>query len=205
MPTRLTCIPLVNQHCSIFTERLTNKWLCIGCSETVFPFNSERDEQLFLGKLSEMWPPLRHLPGSIATLLEIEKSFNPIEFNESENSPLFDVDPCLQVLNDAFISNSILSSSYHIANTFKSKLQTMNVTREACSIFHLNMQRVTIAKFKQLEAYFKVLDHDFSVIGLSETWFSKSKHAEFGLPGYQEPEHNYREGRDGGGVSLFLK
>ena len=56
-----------------------------------------------------MWPPLRHLPGSIATLLEIEKSFNPIEYNESENSPLFDVDPCLQVLNDAFISNSILS------------------------------------------------------------------------------------------------
>ena len=204
-PTHLTCIPLVNRYTSIYTERINNKWLCIACAQSIFPFNTERDEQLFLGNLSEMWPPLRHLPGSIATLLEIEKSFNPIEYNESENSPLFDVDPCLQVLNDAFISNSILSSSYHIANTFKSKLQTMNVTREACSVFHLNMQRATADKFRQLNAYFKVLDHDFSVIGLSETWFNQGNCDTFGFKGYQSPVHNYRDNRDGGGVTLFLK
>ena len=133
------------------------------------------------------------------------KSFNPLEFNESENSPLFDVDPCLQVLNDAYISNSLLSSSYHIAHTFKSKLQNMNVTREACSLFHLNMQRANASKFRQLEAYFKVLDHDFSVIGLSETWFCKATCDNYGLQGYLPPEHNYREGRMGGGVSLYIK
>ena len=178
--------------------------MCIGCSENIFPFNSERDEQLFLSSLSELWSPLKDLPASIADLLELEYSFNPLELNESENSPLYDIDPDLQVLNDMYISNNLLSSSYHIENTFKSKLQNMSVTREACSLFHLNMRSASHVKGKRLEAYFKALDHDFTVVGLSETWFDKASSSAFDLMGYQS-EHTHRTERDGGGVSLFIK
>ena len=136
----------------------TNKWLCIGCAETILPFNNEDDEQLFLGNLSELWPPLRHLPQSIAALLELEMLYNPLDLNESENSPLYEIDPDLQILNEMYISNNLLNSDYHISNTFQSRLQSMKVTREACSFFHLNMQNATsssMAKERQLNAYFK--------------------------------------------------
>ena len=80
----------------------------------------------------------------------------------------------------------------------------MSVTREACSLFHLNMHSASHSKGKQLEAYLKVLDHDFTVIGLSETWFDTARCGAFDLMGYQS-EHTHRTTRTGGGVSLFIR
>ena len=97
-PTHLSCIRYATKFDSIFTNKDTNKWLCIGCAETILPFNNEDDEQLFLGNLSELWPPLRHLPQSIAALLEREIIHNPLDLNESENSPLYEIDPDLKSL-----------------------------------------------------------------------------------------------------------
>ena len=133
--------------------------------------------------------------------------YNPLDLNESENSPLYEVDPDLQVLNEMYNSNNLLKSDYHISNTFKSQLQRMKVTREACSFFHLNMQNATsnsMTKERQLYAYLKLLDHEFTAVGLSETWFTKENCKLFQVMGYQD-EHTVRSNRAGGGVSIYIK
>ena len=48
------------------------------------------------------------------------------------------------------------------------------------------------------------LDHDFSFIGLTETWLDENKQDLYDLPGYN-CIHRYREGRRGGGVSLYMR
>ena len=56
----------------------------------------------------------------------------------------------------------------------------------------------------KLEQYLKNLDHDFSIIGLTETWFKDSNVLTYNLSGYKH-EHKFRKVKSGGGVSLFFK
>ena len=162
----------------MYTERDTRKWICISCSSRLFPFNDTRDEGEFLSRLSESWD-LTHskLPSSIARLMEESYNFNPLDLDESMNSPFFDINPDLNHLNSMYVSDNLLSCHYFIANTFKSKLQNTNVTRESLSMIHLNMRSASRDKMPQLEAYLSTLDHDFTIIGMSETWFSDAYQA----------------------------
>ena len=138
--------------------------------------------------------------------MEESYNFNPLDLDESMNSPFFDINPDLNHLNEMYVSNNLLSCHYFIANTFKSKLQTENVTREAFSMIHLNMRSASRDKMPQLEAYLSTLDHDFSMIGMSETWFSDGYQAS--IPNYisNDPNlHTFRKDRTGGGASLYIR
>ena len=138
--------------------------------------------------------------------MEESYNFNPLDLDESMNSPFFDINPDLNHLNDMHVSNNLLSCHYYIANTFKSKLQNKNVTREALSMIHLNMQSASQDKMPRLEAYLSTLDHDFSIIGMSETWFSDSYRAS--MLNYISDDdnlHTYRTDGKGGGASLYLR
>ena len=134
-----------------------------------------------------------------------EGSFNPLDLNTNSQNPLLDIDPDVQILNDMYVCNNLLKSNYHLSNTFKSMLQNQEVTRETFSIFHLNIRSArSPQKLKLLEAYLNVLDHDFTIIGLTETWFDKGMTSSVTLNGYVS-EHTCRENKTGGGASIFLK
>ena len=129
-----------------------------------------------------------------------------MHLDDSMNSPFFDINPDLNHLNAMYVSNNLLSCHYFIANTFKSKLQNLNVTREALSMIHLNMRSASIDKIVQLEAYLSTLNHDFSMIGMTETWFNNSYKAKISNFISDDPNlHTYRKDRGGGGASLFLR
>ena len=193
----------MNRFDSIFEKKDTNKWFCIRCAECFFPFNNTDDEAEFLSNISESWFTSDTIPISIARLLE-EGSFNPLDLNNAPQTPLFDIDPDVQILNDMYVSNNLLKSNYHLSNTFKSMLQNQKVTRETFSIFHANIRSASPQKINQLVAYLNILDHEFTVIGLTETWFDTGKAATCTLNGYHS-EHSHRVGKTGGGASLFLK
>ena len=206
--THLNCIPLVNRFDLFFADRESNRWLCIGCAESIFPFNHSRDEEDFLRDISECWESsvkqwTAQIPISLARLLE-ERPFNPLELNDNPSSPMYNIDPDIQVLNDLYVSNSMLRSNYHIANTFKSMLQNHDVVRETFSLFHLNIRSAN-QNLKYAAAYLECLDHEFTCIGFTESWFNDSNYALHNLTGYQPAEHSYRKNRGGGGACIFIR
>ena len=204
LPTHLNCIPLVSKFDSIFVNRDTVPWLCVRCSETTFPFNHTRDDGEFFSNLSESWGALRGIPYCISNLMEQSRFL--LDMNESVHSPLFDIDPDLHALNGQYMTNALTSSSYYLSHTFKSKLQNNNVVRESFSVIHLNIRSAN-ANLKYFKPYLDVLDHDWTCIGLTETWFKDDTFSQFSIPGYHSDPalHTYRRDRDGGGASLFIR
>ena len=70
------------------------------------------------------------------------------------------------------------------------------------SILHLNIRSIA-NKLDDFNAYLDSLAHEFSVIGLSETWLNCSNLNDFPLPNY----HNIgmvRTNKQGGGVGLYI-
>ena len=51
--------------------------------------------------------------------------------------------------------------------------------------------------------YLASLNHNFDIIGLSETWLSEKCHSIDGFSAYDHL-HKYRDGKRGGGVSLLI-
>ena len=70
------------------------------------------------------------------------------------------------------------------------------------SILHLNIRSI-INRFDDFKAYLNSLAHEFSVIGLSETWLNTYNQNNFPLPNYNSTEM-VRKNKQGGGVCLYI-
>lgn len=79
---------------------------------------------------------------------------------------------------------------------------TKDSTDTVFSILHLNIQSI-VNKFDDFKAYLNSLEHEFSVIGLSETWLNSSNEMNFPLPNYSNTGM-VRKNKQGGGVSLYI-
>ena len=55
-----------------------------------------------------------------------------------------------------------------------------------------------------MEHFPSMLHHEFSVIGISESWLKDHNVDRYGIQGYQAV-HRYRPTRSGGGVSIFVQ
>lgn len=112
------------------------------------------------------------------------------EINFLANTMNFNVDDSLQYP----------SSEYLTVNQFKS----LDNANENLSIMHLNIRSLNhnFDNLKQLID--NPLQSTFSVIGLTETWLTKSSSAHYALPGYKLIE-NSRNNRTGGGVAFYIK
>lgn len=127
--------------------------------------------------------------------------FNPFSLSSRGRSYLTlnsDLDPDHNYYNT--IINNINACDYHDEDTFKQV--TRDSTNIDFSMLHLNIRSI-MNKFDDFQAYLDSLEHDFSVIGLSETWLNCRNINEFPLVNY----HNtgmVRTNKQGGGVSLYI-
>lgn len=60
-----------------------------------------------------------------------------------------------------------------------------------------------INKLDDLQQYLEGLVHEFSVIGISETWLNNDNESQIQLPGYSFVNSN-RNTKTGGGVGMFI-
>ena len=194
----LKCLPGISQTDSIYVDRNYNKWFCLSCSGSMFPFNHLIDEWEYLSAILEQ--SITYRPLALSNLV-----FNPFDFNDIDASnvgSLQDSDPDLQYFNDATTIENVCHCDYYLEDTFKSKLKDMNLVHECFSLFHLNIRSIP-KNLDNLEHYLKILKFKFSVIGITETWLNASNADLFCMSGY---DHYclYRTGKRGGGVSLFI-
>ena len=129
--------------------------------------------------------------------------FNPFEINENyEVSPLFDIDPDFQFYNDMSIQTNIGNCDYYTDDTFNKKFVNSVEVNNYFSVLHINI-RSAPKNLHSLEVLLSNLSIKFSVIGLSETWFTELNLHHYGINSYN-CEHKIRQERRGGGVSLFI-
>ena len=197
----VTCLPYVTKDDCLYTERETNQWLCIVCSKSEFPFNHYDDEIDFLNVLSELWfTHSRNLSFESLT----EKIFNPFELNDHHAPvPVDDIDPDIQYFNDISLGNVFHNSNYFIEDSFVEKCESLLIDSSMFSLLHMNIRSIP-RHLHELEAYISNLHHEFSIIAISETWFSDATIDTYQMEGYAH-EYQYRKDRCGGGVSLFVK
>ena len=131
-----------------------------------------------------------------------ELVFHPFELNDDNNSPWFDIDPDLNFYNQ--IDHAVSNCNYYMEDMFnesmkeKKSTDTVSLTFSLC---HLNI-RSNQANMAPFHNYLGNLNHEFSIIGMSETWLQDHNCDLFHLPSYNLVE---RVNKKGDGVAIFLK
>ena len=194
------CLYGVTVNDSIYTNRNENSWLCPSCIQGILPFNHHNDDEIFIESISTLWDTEKLLP--IDIVRAGNDLFIPFDLNENENLPLHDVDPDIQYYNDQ-CNLTLQSCDYHLENMFNNKLSNLGINSNCWSLFHHNIRSIP-NNLSKLENYLSLLEHKFSIIGLSESWLKEHNVDTFSLDGYNS-EHNIRKLRNGGGVSLFIR
>ena len=196
----IRCLPFIDKNDSIYKNRRTDVWFCTKCTNDIFPFNHYDDNEEFLIALSDSWQGSGTVP--FDKLSVDEKIFVPFEINENCDSPLDDIDPDLQY----YVNNcnpTLNSSDYYLEESFNKKLSQLNIKQGCVSMIHLNI-RSAVKNMDKFEAFIANLNHEFSIVALSETWLKPHNENLYSFPNYQS-EHNIRKNRGGGGVSILIK
>ena len=133
------------------------------------------------------------------------KLFNPSELNERKTPvPTDDIDPDIQYFNDASKGNVFQNSDYFLEDTFIQKYNSLSVYPTALfSLLHMNIRSIP-RHMNELEAYLSNLCHNFSIVAITETWFTDLTVDTYSLQGYTHG-YEYRKNKSGGGISLFIR
>ena len=90
--------------------------------------------------------------------------------------------------------------NYYLSDTFKDKFTGMNTN---LSLIHINSRSLS-KDFQSITDYLLSLNHTFSIIGFSETWFSDTNTPQLTqMAGYTIVQSN-RKSKKGGGVSQYV-
>ena len=171
-----------------------SEWFCEMCLSHLLPFN-------FIEDNNDFYAAVQKLSNSTADSLRYvsEKVFQPFESDFNEYEELNDIDPDFNFYN-AMSQNRCCN--YYLESSFNNMI---NKTKEKniFSLCHLNIRSMK-KNIAQFESFLDLLDHDFTVVGLTETWLNDCDCHLYKLDGYSIVE-NHRECRVGGGVALLIR
>ena len=192
----IKCIPLTRDEYKHINDR-NCAWLCRECSDDTIPFYHIDDEEEFIESLYAFYSDLPIDLSVISNMI-----FNPLSTNENFNSPLLDNDPDVNFYNDIqrlFVDNSPYLYEDHF-NTCLSKL----ADHPNFGLFHINIRSLAAHK-NELQLLLQMLNYQFSIIGLTETWLTDTTSSLFNIDGYVGEFNNRYSGDRGGGVGIFVK
>ena len=194
----LNCLPQVTKSDSLYTNRKSNVWYCIRCVEDIFPFNNIDDDVEFLNAIRNPTNPYFFDCDELNSRID-----NVFELGCTDDaSPLSDNDPD-NFLDDFNGSHLSKNCSYYNENTFKQKCTRGDDLTQYMSLMHVNIRSVQ-KNFSNFENYLAILNYNFDVVGLSETWLNENTLVHFKPDGYRA-ESICRSQKSGGGVSILVK
>ena len=196
----LNCLPLVTKSDSIYKDRIGNIWFCTICSMGLYPFNHFFDDEDFMLAIADSWISQDKVPLTDFSVRDM--LFTPFDLNESQNSPLHDIDPDLQYYTNQ-IGNQLTSCDYHLEAGFNKHVSNLKINDECLSMVHVNA-RSAVKNLNSFDCYFSNLNHNFSIIAIPESWLKDHNKDLYDISGYRS-EHNVRPKKSGGGVSLFVR
>ena len=185
----IKCITLNKKEQQEYTH-MANEWTCPHCYRDIFPFNNIEDDEEFVRNACPTIPLMN------------DKIFTPFELNENNNNlTIHDVDPDINYYHDINYLLTYKCHYYH-EDSFSNEVIKQSVPN-MFSICHVNI-RSAKKNLRDFTNYLSLLNHNFSVIALSETWLQEDECELYDIDGYQM-ESVCRTNKTGGGVSLCIK
>ena len=176
-------------------EQNQSTWYCSHCLMDSFPFNNLEDDIDFMAAINES-PSC----GSLRYLSD--KIFLPFELNDSDHQYGNDcLDPDLHYFSS--YNQYISGYNYFVESSFNSETSKSLNKKHNFSLCHLNIRSIR-KNVGSLEFTLENLQHEFSLIGITETWLKDDDCDLFAIQGYNVVE-KHRQNRFGGGVALFIK
>ena len=188
----ISCISCKN------SDLYTDQWFCVICIGNIFPF-SEVDDSEFIHIAKDIYN-VNAIPISELN----DKIFNPFEYNDTFiDRPLVDVDPDINYFNNVAAVSNVTSCNYYTEDMFNQKCQGLSKITKCFSLIHLNI-RSAVKNLDSFDNYLNNINHSFSFIGLTETWFTVDSAPTYNLDNYNI-ENLYRYHSKGGGVSILVR
>lgn len=140
--------------------------------------------------------PIVSLHGDIACII-CKNTRNHFQACDDINSPLSSIDPDINSVQSFQATNC----KYYDYNFFQDI--TNDLWDQKLTLYHVNARSLN-SNFNNLLLSLRSVRHNFSVIGITETWLGNPNtlHTLYNIPGYNM-EHASRQGR-GGGVALYI-
>ena len=189
----MKCISLETDYISQLKENHEN-WLCGSCITDIFPFNKLENEDDFRQ--------------AILMKLENELIISNLIYNPHESNS-FDFSYCDEFDPDAnfFCQQNIFSGytcPYYTEDGLNGKMSSfMSQDEQHFSICHMSIRSIR-ANLQNFESYLQLLNIEFSVIGITETWFDDTSCLLYSMQNYNCIE-NHRKNQSGGGVAILLR
>lgn len=178
----LKCITLQSEFQDNIRQKLSI-WSCDECNSNIFPFNWMADDDKFLSAVTDS--------DIMNTTSDIFHPFDLME--ENDNLPLYSIDPDTNFYNGAD-HRLVKSCQYYNVDSFNSDFKSICQTEDnnPYSLCHINIRSIKM-NLGSFEAYLNMLDHQFNIIGITETWLNDSTCGLYSVPGYKIEETGRRE------------
>ena len=172
----IKCVTLSPEGIQQIEENYTN-WFCQTCTTEIFPFNKIEDDLDFLSAMKDMCMSSQQSFSYLS-----EKRFIPFELNDNDHgSGLSDVDPDLNFFSGY---NQVgAKCNYYLESSFNEDLAKNKCAKDVFSVCHANIRSVS-KNLSSLESYLKMLKHEFTILGLTETWLQNENNDLYSLNGY---------------------
>ena len=194
----IQCIPIRKKD-SIYLQRFSNPWICVKCITDCLPFNHLDDDEFSDCTVSNY---CRGIGMSLHGLNASTETFYTIDPpDDNAVDPLCDIDPDEQFYK--LLPGFFKTSDYFDEHSFKDKCVESKITSSNFSLIHFNVRSAS-KNLSHVENYLQCLDHDFSVVCLTETWYSDHNVGLYDLKDFRQ-ENRYRSKRGGGGVSILIR
>lgn len=187
----LLCQKFAHKKCRSSTPN-NSSWYCSKCLATIFPFNNLNDADFYI-EANYMKIPEIVDHEQIKNLY-----FNPFTHDDKVNLNDEYIDP------DVNFYNTIINHkcSYYIEDQLNKAIDEISDIN-LFSIFHLNCRSMS-KNYSTLSQYLKCINHQFSIIAVSETWLSNETEDIFPLDNYTTVFKSRHSNR-GGGVGFYIR
>ena len=170
-------------------------WYCSHCITDMFPFNQIADDTDYISAIEDL--------ASYSSLSYLsDKLFLPFELNDDDHMTNFcNADPDLNFYNS--LNQYASRCNYYLESTFNNDMETYPCANGVLSMCCFNIRSIK-RNLTSFESYLDLLNHQFTLIGITETWLRDDDCDLYNISNYIIVE-NLRQDRSGGGVALFVQ
>ena len=190
--THLRCLPNYSESDKEYALNSNGHWTCTCCLANIFPFYNVDDNDTLLHEINEQIEHIHDID-ALNSLI-----FHPFELNDIDD--FNDLDPDQNYYNP-LMNQSLLNCKYYYTDQLNAETHTR--TSEQISLLCMNIRSLRKI-FTGFTTLLDIIDIKFQLIALTETWLKEYNTDLFNIDGYTH-ESQIREGREGGGVSFYIK